>query len=64
MDVREGLNAPFNSAFKSIGRVGMRKIYGGPDGCQDVLGAVLGFASEKGNTVVVPLSLCDVPGDF
>ena len=42
----------------------MRKIYGGLDGCEDVLGSVLGFTSENGNTIVIPLSLRDVPGDF
>src|SRR5215813_13621297 len=64
VDIREGLNAPFNSSFKSIRRIRMRKIYGGLDGCQDILGSVLGFPSENSDMLVVPLSLRDVPNDF
>jgi hypothetical protein len=37
VDICERLNASFNGSFKTIGRVGMRKIYGGLDGGEDVL---------------------------
>ena len=64
MNIRQCLNASFDGLFKSIGRIGMRKIYGGLDGGEDILGSVLGFAGQGGNKLVVPLSLSDVPGDF
>jgi hypothetical protein len=57
VDIREGLNAPFDGAFKTIGRISMRKIRSGLDGRQDILGSVLGFTSESSNILVVPLSL-------
>jgi hypothetical protein len=64
VDICECLNAPFNGLLKTIGGIGMRKIYGGLNGCQDILGSVLGFPSERGNVLVAPLSLRDVPRDL
>ena len=64
VDICECLNAPFNGLFKTIGRIGMRKIYGGLNDCEDILGPVLSFPSKSGNVLVLLLSLRDVPRDL
>jgi len=58
------LNAPANCTFETIGRVGIRKVYDGLNGCKDVLGSVLSFPCEFGDTLVGALSIRNVPGDF
>ena len=63
MEFGERLNAPLNGTFKTIGRIGMRKMYRGLDGCEDVLGSMLGFPSKSGDVLLVALSIRDVPGD-
>jgi hypothetical protein len=49
------LDAPFDGSFKTVGRVGMRKIYGRLDSCKDILGSVLGFPSKHNDVLVVTL---------
>jgi len=58
----ECLDAPLDRAFKTLGRIGTRKIYGSLDGRQDILGSMLGFPGERGDMFVVALSVRDVPG--
>ena len=60
----ECLNAPLDGAFETICRIGTRKVYGSLDGRKDILGSVLGLPSKRSDMFVVPLSVCDVPGDF
>jgi hypothetical protein len=55
---------PLNGMSKTIGRIGTRNIYGGLDGCEDVLGSVLSLPSKGGDVLLVALSICDVSGDF
>ena len=64
MDIGEGLNAPFNGTFKTIGGIRMRKFHRGLDGCEDVFGSVFSFASKSGDALIVALSIRNVPGDF
>src|SRR5262245_63867348 len=64
MDVRESLNPSFNCSFETGGRVGLRETHRRLHGCQQVLGPVLGFASQDRDLRVGPLALGNVAGDF
>ena len=58
----ECLDAPLDGAFKTLGRIGTRKIYGSLDRRQDILGSMLGLPGERSDMFVVALSVRDVPG--
>ena len=64
MNIRQRLNAPFNGSFKTIRRIGARKIHGGLDGGEDILSSMLCFPSEGDDVLVVLSSHRDVSGDF
>src|SRR5579859_4347639 len=64
MDIRERLNTSFNHTFEVVGCFRLRKINGGLDGCEDILGSMLSFPSKRGDVLVAALSISDVSGDF
>jgi hypothetical protein len=64
MDIRERPDASFDYTFEAAKRFRLRKINGGLDARQDILGSILGFAREYCDTLVAPLSLRYVPGNF
>src|SRR4051794_392399 len=47
MSLGKGSNSPIYSLLESLDRVRLRKVHGGLNSRQHVLGAVLGFASEN-----------------
>ena len=64
VDVRERLDASLDCLLETLRRVGLREMHRRLHGRQDVLGPVLGLASEDSDLRLVTLALGNVAGDF